>query len=88
MLFRSNGRRMVLLFSPKYGKINMGSNINEGGKNKTSLSTRPFTCGKYQIFKSRETYNLNHGQVIKSYYNIGEDLDKFMSASYVLELTE
>ena len=36
-------------------------------------------------FKGRESYNLNRGQVIKSYYGIGEDLDKYMAASYVLE---
>ena len=83
-----NSRRMLVLFSKKFGKISVGSNLNEGGKNKTALAQRPFTYGRYELFKSRENYNLNNGQVLKSYYSIGEDLDKYMAASYVLELTE
>ena len=83
-----NGRRMLLLFSKKFGKISVGTNATEGGRNKSALAVRPFTYGRYELFKSRESYNLNNGQVIKSYYGIGEDLDKYMAGSYVLELTE
>ena len=83
-----NGRRMLLLFTKKFGKISVGTNLTEGGRNKSALAVRPFTYGRYELFKSRESYSLNSGQVIKSYYSIGEDLDKYMAASYVLELTE
>ena len=77
-----NGRRMLLLFSQKYGKISVGSNLTESGKNKSALPQRPFSYGRYELFKGRESYNLNRGQVIKSYYGIGEDLDKYMAASW------
>lgn len=83
-----NGRRMLLLFSRKFGKISVGTNITEGGKNKSALATRPFTYGRYELFKSRDSYSLNSGQVIESFYSLGEDLDKYMAGSYVLELTE
>lgn len=79
---------MLLLFSRKFGKISVGSSVTEGGKNKSALATRPFTNGRYELFKGRDSYNLNHAQVIRSFYKIGEDLDKYMAASYVLELTE
>ena len=82
------GRRMISLFSKKYGKISVGTSLNEGGRNKTALAIKAFSYGKYELFKNRDNYNLNSGQVIKSYYSIGEDLDKYMAASYVLELTE
>ena len=83
-----NGRRMLLLFSKKFGKISVGTNLTEGGKNKSALSVRPFTYGRYELFKSRDVYSLNSGQVIRSYYGLGEDLDKYMAASYAMELTE
>ena len=83
-----NGRRMLLLFTKKFGKISVGTNLTEGGKNKSALVVRPFTYGRYELFKGRENYSLNSGQVLKSYYGIGENLDKYMAASYVLELTE
>lgn len=82
------GRRMVLLFSKKYGKISAGSSISEKGRSRSALAMRPFTYGKYELFKNRDSYNINSAEVIKSYYKIGEDVDKYMNSSYVLEFTE
>jgi len=83
-----NGRRMVLLFSRKKGKISAGTSINEKGKSRSALAMRPFTFGRYQIYDRGGSYNINEAYAIKSYYRIGEDVDKFMCSSYVLELTE
>ena len=82
------GRRMVLLFSKKYGKISAGTSISEKGRNKSALAMRPFTYGRYELFKNRDSYNINGAEVLKSYYRIGEDVDKYMNSSYVLEFTE
>ncbi len=83
-----NGRTMLVVFSRKFGKISVGTNLTGSGKNKSALATRPFTYGEYELFKGRDVYNLNSGRVIKSYFDIGDDLDKYMAASYVLELTD
>lgn len=82
------GRRMILLFSKKYGKISVGTSISEKGRNKSALAVRPFTYGRYELYKNRESFNLNTADVIKSYYKIGEDVDKYMNSSYVLEFTD
>jgi DNA repair protein RecO (recombination protein O) len=79
---------MVLLFSKKFGKISAGTNISEKGKSKSSLAMRPFTYGRYELFKTRDTYNINSSEVIRSYYKIGEDVEKYMYCSYILEFTE
>ncbi len=84
----SYGRRMILLFSKKYGKISAGTGIAEKGRNRSSLALRPFTYGRYELFKNRDSYNINSADAIKSYYKIGEDVDKYMYGSYVLEFTE
>ena len=83
-----NGRRMVLLFSQKYGKISAGTNISEKGKSKSSLAMRPFTYGRYELYKNRDNYHINGTDVIRSYYGIGEDIEKYMYCSYALEFTE
>ena len=49
---------------------------------------RSFTYGKYELYKNRDNFNLNGAETIKSFYKIGEDVDKYMNASYVLEFTE
>lgn len=82
------GRRMILLFTKKYGKISVGTDIEGKGRSKSSLALRPFTYGSYQIFEGRNYYELDRADAITSYYAIGEDLDRYASAAYVLELTE
>ncbi|MDO4745043.1 MAG: DNA repair protein RecO [Bacillota bacterium] len=84
----SYGRKMILLFSKRYGKISAGTGISEKGRGKSSLALRPFTYGRYELFKSKDSYNINGAEVIKSYYKIGEDVDKYMNGAYVLEFTE
>lgn len=84
----SYGRRMILLFTRKYGKISAGTSINEKGKTKSSLALQPFTYGKYELYKGRDSYNINSAEVKRSYYKIGEDIDKYMNGAYVLEFTE
>ncbi|MDD2217931.1 MAG: recombination protein O N-terminal domain-containing protein, partial [Eubacteriales bacterium] len=49
----TNGRRMIVLFSKKYGKISAGTGITEKGKGKSALAMRPFTFGRYELYKSR-----------------------------------
>ncbi|NLD18994.1 MAG: DNA repair protein RecO [Clostridiales bacterium] len=84
----SYNRKMILLFSKKYGKISAGTSIGEKGRSKSSLALKPFTYGRYELFKSRESYNINSAEAIKSYYKIGENVDKYMNGAYVLEFTE
>lgn len=84
----SYGRRMILLFSKKYGKISAGTSMGDKGRNRTSLALRPFTYGRYELFKNRDSYNINGADIIRSYYSIGEDVDKYMNGAYVLEFTE
>ena len=82
------GRRMILLFSRKYGKNSAGTSITEKGKSKSTLAMHPFTLGKYELYKNRDSYNINSADTVKSFYAIGENVDKYMACSYVLEWTD
>lgn len=84
----ANGRQMLTIFTKKYGKINAGTNISTKGKNKTTLAIKPFTYGKYALYKNGDFYNVNGAETIKSHYRIGEDVDKYLNAAYILELTD
>lgn len=81
----SNNRRMITLFTKNYGKISAGTSMNEKGKGKSALVLRPFTYANYEMFKGRDTYNINSASVKKSFYSIGEDLDRFTTASKLIE---
>ena len=81
----ANNRRMIVLFTKRYGKLSAGTSINEKSKSRSALALRPFTYAEYDIFKGREAYSINSAQVNKSFYSIGEDIDRFMTASVFIE---
>ena len=81
----ANNRRMIVLFTKRYGKLSAGTSINEKRKSRSALALRPFTYADYNIFKGREIYNIDSAQVNKSFYSIGEDIDRFLTASICIE---
>ena len=81
----ANNRRIITLFTKNYGKISAGTSMNEKGKGKSALALRPFTYAEYEIFKNRDSYNINSAQDKKSYYSIGEDLERFDVASKLID---
>lgn len=83
-----DGRRMMHLFTRRFGKISCGTNMSEKGKNKSNLALRPFTYCNYDLYKKRDYFNINGAEVKKSFFRIGEDIEKYMTASFVLEFTD
>ena len=83
-----NSRRVISLFTEEFGKIAAGVTVSERGKGKASLALRPFAYGNYELFKSRDFFNLNKGQVIKSFYGLGQDVDRYMAAARGMELLD
>lgn len=83
----SGGRRMLQLFTGKFGKISAGIAMRQSPKGKNSLAVRPFTYGRYELYKKGSYFNVNSGETIESYYTIGENIDRYMGASFCLELT-
>lgn len=83
-----NGRRMLSILTRKFGKISAGSSLTERSRGKSALATRPFTHGRYELYKNRDQYSLSSAETLRSFYGIGEDVDKFMAASFILEYSD
>ena len=83
-----NGRRMLVIFTQRYGKVSAGTSISEKGRTKSALALRPFTYGRYELFKGRDSFSVNGAEAVNGFYGIGEDIDKYMAASAALELTD
>ena len=81
----ANNRRMIVIFTKQYVKLYAGTTIHEKSRGKAALALRPFTYAEYDIFKGREAYSINSSSVSKSFYSIGEDIDRFMTASAFIE---
>lgn len=84
-----NDMRMLTLFSERFGKISVAAkNDNFRGKLKSSLATRPFTLGNYDLYKNRDSFRMGRSETLRSFFGIGEDVDRYMEASFVLEFTD
>ena len=81
----ANNRRMIVIFTKRYGKLSAGTSTNEKSRSRSALALRPFTYADYDIFKGRDSYSINSSQVLKSFYSIGENLDRFTAASACIE---
>lgn len=84
----AGNRRILVVLTSNRGKLQIGTGANENGKNKAALFTRPFTFANYSIFFNKGYYNLNSADVIKSYYKIGEDINRFLAASDMLDYVD
>ena len=65
------------VFRKKYGKISAGTSIQEKGRGKSSLAPSRYLTAD-ELFKNRDSYNINSADVIKSYYAIRENVDKYI----------
>lgn len=83
-----NDRRMLVMFSEDKGKISVSAGSGPSGRTKSALAYKPFTLGKYELYKGREIYSINKAETLRSFFSIGEDVDKYMCASYVLEFMD
>lgn len=83
-----NDYRMLHLFTKKYGKINVSAKNFSKGKSRSSLALSPFTFGRYELYKGKDFYGIDSAEPVRSYYRIGEDIDRYMSCSYILEFTD
>jgi DNA repair protein RecO (recombination protein O) len=79
---------MITLFSKEYGKLGAGTNIAGRTPGKSNLAIQPFTRGSYTLKKSRGAWHINGAEVLRGFYRIAEDPDKFANCSYALEFTE
>lgn len=84
----SDGSNIISIFTKEKGKLIAGSTIAEKGRTKSNLSVKPFTYGRYDIYKGRNSYILNRAEILQSFYSLGEDVDKYMNSSYILEFTD
>ena len=84
----NGGRRMLTIFTKKYGKISAGSFLSEKSRSRNALAVRPFTYGRYDLYKKGTYFSINNAETIDSFYRIGEDLEKYTNASYCLEMTD
>lgn len=83
-----NDRRLIVLFTERFGKVAAGTSMSEKGKGKSALAVRPFTLGHYELTRSRDRTFISGGKVLRSHYEIGEEPDRYLEAAFALEFAD
>lgn len=84
----SDSDRILTILSKQKGKIQAMSKRSRSQKSKIFACSQILTESDFVVYKGRNSFNINQGEVIKSYYRIKEDLDKLSYAMYILELVD
>lgn len=80
--------KILTIFSYEYGKINAISRGVLRPRSPLLASSQIFSYSDYTFFKGKNFYHVNQGDIIDSFYDIRKDLNRFLYASYLLELVE
>ena len=85
----TGGRLITLIFTREEGKISAGGFSTGKGKGVSALALRPFAYGQYHLAERRKDFRqLLSAESVNAFYALGEDIDRFAEASYVLEFTD
>ena len=80
--------KILNIYTKSMGKIPVMARGAYKANSKLMASTQVFSFNDYVFNKGRTFYYLNQGNIIKSFYNIRENIDRFIYGSYILEIVE
>jgi DNA repair protein RecO (recombination protein O) len=78
--------KIITIFSREKGKIQGCAKGARRPKSPLVSSTQLFSYNSYILFKGKNLYNINQGELIESFYNIRENLEKLYCSFYIIEL--
>lgn len=80
--------KILTIFSKKFGKIHAMAKGAYRPKSQLTGCTQVFTYSEFTFFKGRNFYHINQGDIIDSFYDLRENMNRLMYGSYLLELIE
>lgn len=80
--------KILTIFCRENGKISAMAKGAKRTKSPIMGSTQMFCYSDFVLFKGRNFYHINQGEVLNSFYSLREDLFKLAYGSYILEIVE
>lgn len=80
--------KILNIYTKSLGKISVMAKGAYNANSKLTASSQVFSYNEYIFQKGKTFYYLNQGNTIESFYNMREDIERFIYGSYVLELIE
>lgn len=80
--------KILNVYTKKLGKISVMAKGAYKANSVLMASTQTFSQNEYIFQKGKTFYYLNQGNIMEPFYDIRENIERFIYASYVLELIE
>lgn len=80
--------KIINVFTKEYGRISIMARGAYRPKSKIMATTQPFSYNEYNLHKGRNFFYLNQGNLLNSFYNIREKMERVAYGCYMLELIE
>lgn len=80
--------KILSIFTKRYGKIAVMARGAYRPKSQIIANTQPFSYNEYQLYKGKNFYYLNQADIIDSFYDIREKIERVVYGQYMLELIE
>ncbi len=80
--------KLVWLYTEKLGKISSIAHGAKKSRNRLMSLTLPFCYGEYVLFRGKNLYTINEGEIIDSFQSLLGDFDVLMYATYLCELID
>ncbi len=78
--------KILTIFTDQIGKVQAIARGVRKPKSKLISSTQIFSYSDFVLYKGRNLYIINQGDVYDSHYSLREDLEKLAYATYIMEL--
>lgn len=80
--------KLVWLFTEKLGKVSAVARGAKKGKSKLLSLSLPFCFGEFVLFRGKNMYSINEGEITDSFQSLLNDFESLTYASYLCELID
>ncbi|MGI6148539.1 MAG: DNA repair protein RecO [Firmicutes bacterium] len=80
--------RVVTIYTAHYGKIRAVARGARRVRNRLLSPTQVFTHGRYLVFPGKGLHTISQAEIVNSYQEFRDDLEKMAYASYITELLD
>lgn len=80
--------KIVTLYTKTNGKVQAVARGSRRIRNRLLGPTQIFTHGRYLIFKGKSLDTLSQGDIVSSFQDLREDLDKMAATMYISEIVD
>lgn len=79
--------KIITIFTERYGKIQASVQGVRRPRSRLIAGTQILCFSNFVLYKGKSMYRVNQSEVIESFYNIRNSIEKLSYASYFMELT-